>query len=75
MLTKMSGRVPREPDLAAVFLRLTREQRRRLRVAAAEEDLSYAGLVMRFLDERDARVARQRAAQVSPLHRPSPGSG
>lgn len=70
MSRTMSGNDPRAPGTAAVFLRLTPDQRRRLRVAAAEEDTSYAGLIMALLDERDAKIARIRAAQPSPLHRP-----
>jgi hypothetical protein len=42
----------------------------RFRIAAAEEGLSYAGLIQMLLDARDARIKRQRAAQASPLHRP-----
>ena len=46
------------------------ELHRRLRIAAAEEGVSYAELLTRWLDRRDANIKRQRAAQPSPLHRP-----
>lgn len=48
----------------------TPELHKRLRIAAAEEGVSYAELLTRWLDRRDANIKRQRAAQPSPLHRP-----
>ncbi|QGJ87727.1 ribbon-helix-helix DNA binding domain protein [Mycobacterium phage Kloppinator] len=44
--------------------------RQRMKIACAEEGLTYAGLIEKFLDERDEKIRRQRAAQRSPLHRP-----
>ncbi|QWY84408.1 ribbon-helix-helix DNA binding domain protein [Mycobacterium phage Knocker] len=53
--------------------------RQRFKVAAAEEGTTYAGLIERWLDERDRRIAAQRRAQAHPLHRPAasayPGGG
>lgn len=49
---------------------VTPELHRRVRLAAAEEAVSYAKLIDMLLDQRDARQRRQRAAQASPLHRP-----
>ena len=53
---------------AQVSLRLTPDLRRRLRIASAEEGLSYAGLFTMLLDMRDDRLKRQRAAMAHPLH-------
>lgn len=53
---------------AQVSLRLTPDLRRRLRIASAEEGLSYAGLFTMLLDMRDERIKRQRAAMAHPLH-------
>lgn len=53
---------------AQVSLRITPDLRRRLRIASAEEGLSYAGLFTMLLDMRDERLRRQRAAMAHPLH-------
>jgi hypothetical protein len=47
--------------------------RRRLRIAAAEDGLVYSDLLDALLDRREREIARERARQVSPLHRPRPG--
>lgn len=47
--------------------------RRRLKIAAAEDGLTYAEMLWALLDIRDDRRARQRRMQPSPLHRP-PGA-
>jgi hypothetical protein len=52
-------------------VKMTADQRQRFKVACAEEGLSYAGLVLKLLDERDAKLARRRAAQAHPFHRPA----
>ena len=62
-------------------VKMTDDERRRFKVACAEEGLSYAGLVIALLNERDKRLERQRRAQAHPFHRPStpasayPGGG
>lgn len=58
----------RPRTVAQVSLRMAPDLRRRLRVAAAEEDLSYAELFTMLLDMRDERLRRQRAAMAHPLH-------
>ena len=44
--------------------------RKRLKVAAAEEGLTYAECIWHLLDVREDRIKRQQRAQPSPLHRP-----
>ncbi|AGT12801.1 hypothetical protein PHELEMICH_64 [Mycobacterium phage Phelemich] len=46
------------------------ELRRRLKIASAEDGLTYAEMLWALLDIRDDRRARQRRMQPSPLHRP-----
>lgn len=53
-------------------VKMTPEQRQRFKIACAEEGLSYAGLVLQMLDERDRRKERARQRQAHPLHRPAP---
>jgi hypothetical protein len=56
-----------------VPVKMTDAERARFKVACVEEgNLSYADLIVRWLDERDARLAvdERRAKQVHPLHRP-----
>ena len=48
----------------------TPQLQKRLKVAAAEEEMTYAELIEFWLDQRDARLRRERAKQPSPLHRP-----
>lgn len=58
-------------DTGALHVKGVSEQlHRRIRVAAAEEGVAYHGLIELLLDQRDARIRRQRAQQASPLHRP-----
>lgn len=45
------------------------ELRKRLKVASAEDGLTYAEMLWALLDIRDDRRARQRRMQASPLHR------
>ncbi|URC18174.1 ribbon-helix-helix DNA binding domain protein [Mycobacterium phage Zenteno07] len=45
--------------------------RQRLKVAAAEESMTYAELLTSLLDERDRKIERARARQAHPLHRPT----
>jgi len=52
-------------DDAPIFIRLTSDQRKRLRHAAVDHDCSYAELIMFLLDDFD----RRRQAAPSPLHR------
>jgi hypothetical protein len=49
---------------------MTDDERRRLRIAAAEEGETFTDVVMRLLDERDAKRHRLKRAQAHPLHRP-----
>lgn len=59
------------PRQTPLFIRVTAEERRRIKMAALEEGLSYAEMVIALLDERDARLERSRRQQAHPLHRPS----
>jgi len=55
-----------------VPVKMTAEERARFKAACAHEgNLSYAELIVRWLDERDARLARAQARQAHPLHRPA----
>ncbi len=63
---EIKGRAPR----VILPIKMAPELRHRLKVAAAEEGTTYAGLFQMFLDQRDAKLRRQRAAQVHPLHQP-----
>jgi hypothetical protein len=53
--------------------------RKRFKLAAVAEDKTYAELIEAWLDERDARLERDRRRQVHPFHRPAasayPGGG
>jgi hypothetical protein len=44
--------------------------RTRVKVAAAQEDMTYAQLIEHLLDMRDDRLRRQQAQQAHPFHRP-----
>lgn len=72
VVSRQYGSAPsKSPEnCSPVFLRMTPDQRRRLRIAAAEDDQSYIGLVMGLLDEREKRIERAKKRQGSPLHRP-----
>lgn len=48
----------------------TPELQRRIKVAAAEDGVTYAELIDTLLDERERRNERRRKQMVSPLHRP-----
>lgn len=65
MSMRGKGRAPLD---APVFLRMTAAERTRLKVACAEDNIAYTGFVLRALDERDAKRARQDARSRSPLH-------
>lgn len=52
-------------------VKITAEQRKRFKVAAAEAELSYGAFLLHLLDERDRRLANQRRGQVHPFHRPT----
>lgn len=68
--TARGGR-PRGERQTMVPVKMTVEERARFKVACAEEgNLSYAGLIIKFLDERDARRERARSRQAHPFHRP-----
>lgn len=43
---------------------------RRLKIAAAEDGMTYAELISHWLDERDARNRQLRQTQAHPFHRP-----
>ncbi len=58
-----------EDDATPTMIRMTTAQRRRLKIAAAAEDVSYAQMIMNLLDDRDRRLAKARTLQASPLHR------
>lgn len=64
----LSAHKKRTEPLLLLPIKLTADQRQRFKVACAEEATTYAGLIMQMLDERDKKLNRQRAAQVSPLH-------
>jgi hypothetical protein len=59
-----------EPTIS-VPIKMTADQRRRFRVAAAEDDVTYAQLIIDLLDERDAKHHRLKRAQAHPFHRPA----
>ena len=64
---------PRGPDTVLLPLKVTPDLRKRFKLRAVENDLTYAELIERWLDADDARIARQRRAQAHPLHQPAPG--
>lgn len=53
-----------------ILVRMSADQRKRLKHAATDEDCSYLELIMSLLDLRDAKLARQARAQAHPLARP-----
>ncbi|AEJ92827.1 hypothetical protein SEA_OSMAXIMUS_68 [Pegunavirus osmaximus] len=68
-----SRRFQQTPDpnpLVVMPIKCRADLRQRLKIAAAEDGLTYAQLLVSLLDLRDDRHRRQRAAQASPLHRP-----
>lgn len=71
MASKIVRSGPASKTVSPVFLRMTPDQRKRLKLAAVERDLSYADLIMTLLDEHDARMEKARRFQKSPLHRPA----
>lgn len=68
MYDMRSGTKGRDPAPAPIFLRMTADDRLRLKIACAEDGVSYLGFVRAALDNRDK--ARRRAATMSssPLH-------
>lgn len=68
----------RRPVLPANYrqfsVRTTPELLRRLRIACAEECMTYHQLLEHLLDLRESRLAKQRAAMAHPLHHTS-GAG
>jgi len=62
---------PRGLPKVMVPVKMTLEQRTRFKVACAEEGVSYADLVDKLLDEREAKRQRQQRQQAHPLHRPA----
>ena len=66
-----AARPHRSARQTLVPVKMTDAERTRFKVACAEEgNLSYAGLILKLLDERDRRLERQRRAQAHPFHRP-----
>ncbi|AAQ12144.1 hypothetical protein AU098_gp067 [Mycobacterium phage Apizium] len=61
---------PAKPATILLPIKCPPDVRQRLKIAAAEDGLTYAQLLVSLLDLRDDRHRRQRAAQASPLHRP-----
>jgi len=57
-----------EPILVPVKMRP--ELRKRFRVSAVSKDMTYAQLIEHWLDLEDAELAKKRARQAHPLHRP-----
>lgn len=56
-----------------VPVKMTAGERARFKVACAEEgNLSYAAMIVQWLDERDRRKERARSRQAHPFHRPAP---
>jgi hypothetical protein len=51
-------------------VKVTPELRKRFRLACVEDDVTYAEMLERFLDGRDAKLRRQQAQQAHPFHRP-----
>lgn len=67
---------PRPPVTAnyrQFSVRTSPELLRRLRIACAEECLTYHELLTMLLDLRDTRLAKQRASMAHPLHHPAAG--
>ncbi|UXE04438.1 ribbon-helix-helix DNA binding domain protein [Mycobacterium phage Funsized] len=48
--------------------------RKRFKLKAVEQDLTYAELIEKWMDEEDRRLEQSRRAQAHPLHRPGPAS-
>ncbi|AXN53339.1 ribbon-helix-helix DNA binding domain protein [Mycobacterium phage Thonko] len=61
----------RGPVKGLIPVKGTAEQHRRLKVAAAEEGMTYIELIEALLDIREERIERRRRQQPSPLHRPA----
>lgn len=54
-----------------VPVKMSDDERARFKVACAEEgNRSYAEMIVAWLDQRDAQLAKARAKQVHPFHRP-----
>lgn len=53
----------------------TADLRKRMKLACAEEGMTYGELIAALLDIREARLRKQRASQSHPLARPGAGYG
>lgn len=74
MTTRTPARRPegsRHPAQGTLLIPLkgSPELRQRLKIAAAEDGLTYAEMLWALLDVREDRRAKQRRMQRSPLHR------
>ena len=72
MATSSRSRIgrPRGPATVLLPVKVRPDLRQRFKVRAAQEGLTYAQMIERWLDADDAKLARQRRQQVHPLHRP-----
>ena len=61
---------PRGPAKVLLPVKMTPDQRKRFKIACAEENRTYGDLIMLLLDRRDRALAQQRRAQAHPLHTP-----
>lgn len=52
-------------------VKVTPDERTRIKVACAKAGLSYGGLILALLDDQDARLERAARRQAHPLHRPA----
>ena len=71
---------PRGPATVLLPVKMPPDQRKRFKVACAEEGLTYGELITELLDRRDRALAQQRRVQAHPLHTPKrksayPGGG
>ena len=61
-----------------VPVKMTPALRKRFKQAALDDDMTYAQLIERLLDEREEKLSKARAKQAHPFHRPAsayPGGG
>ena len=68
----------RTPASILVPIKMAPDLRQRFRLAAVADDMTYAQLIERLLDEREEKLSKARAKQAHPFHRPAsayPGGG
>lgn len=66
------------PATILVPIKMAPDLRQRFRLAAVSDDMTYAQLIERLLDEREEKLSKARAKQAHPFHRPAsayPGGG